>query len=199
MEGGKVGRGRVMWRGKGGISVSRSHIRRWTTVGTGPVQRWYAKILTLVAVNIHARSSPSSRLWRTKPCPWSVIRVYMFLLHFQGQWALGGVGGCLLEGEAVAATCFSQREASSGVELLGHDKWMWPQVITVCLGPMKMAQDVVYMPPPIFFMVVTISSQASTHYQYTRSCKSDNSWCLTRFTDQTVSYVFILYQYIEYI
>lgn len=32
------------------------------------------------------------------------------------------VGGCLLGGEAVAATCFNRQEASGGVGLLGHDK-----------------------------------------------------------------------------
>ena len=61
------------------------------------------------------------RLWRTTQCPWRVIRVYVFLLHFQGQDAGSRADTCLARGEAAAATCCSQQEPSSDIGLLGHD------------------------------------------------------------------------------
>lgn len=96
-------------------------------------------------------------LWRTKPCRQSEIGFYMLLLRFAEDRGLRG-REVLPGGEA--ATRFGRQEVNSGVGPLGHDKWMWPQIISVCVGPMTMAQA--HMPPPIF-LVVTTSSRAHAH------------------------------------
>lgn len=65
----------VMWRGKGGISISHS------CVGEGELaQDWHAEILMPRAVNIHACLSPIVKMWRTKAVSQSVGLSCTFLL-----------------------------------------------------------------------------------------------------------------------
>lgn len=102
----------VMWRGKGGLSISHFYVGE-----REPAQGWHAKILTCGLWIF----MPIVRLWRTHQCPWSVIRFYVPLLHLQGQGALGGEGAWLNR-KTATATRFSQWEAGSGVRLRGHDE-----------------------------------------------------------------------------